>query len=180
MKKLIFCVLLLLFLSIASVSQAMITETIGEYSSPEWTGVVTEYAVGDFSYDLTGLDIVSASISGQWGNSLVSHSAHNEMWIDGVLLANTHDYTPDPYDNPVAWNYTFDVSEFDVLADGLASLSTIQTSEVKVRLAPTTLTIQTTVQTTIQTQPVPVPGAFALTGIGASLVGWMRRRKMIS
>ena len=27
---------------------------------------------------------------------------------------------------------------------------------------------------------MPVPGAFALTGIGASLVGWMRRRKMIS
>ena len=27
---------------------------------------------------------------------------------------------------------------------------------------------------------IPAPGAFALTGIGASLVGWMRRRKMIS
>ena len=33
---------------------------------------------------------------------------------------------------------------------------------------------------TVESVSMPVPGAFVLTGIGASLVGWMRRRKMIS
>ena len=33
---------------------------------------------------------------------------------------------------------------------------------------------------TVESVSMPVPGAFALTGIGVSLVGWMRRRKMIS
>jgi hypothetical protein len=33
---------------------------------------------------------------------------------------------------------------------------------------------------TVESVSMPVPGAFALTGIGASLVGWMRRKKMIS
>ena len=32
----------------------------------------------------------------------------------------------------------------------------------------------------LSVESMPVPGAFVLTGIGASLVGWMRRRKMIS
>lgn len=32
----------------------------------------------------------------------------------------------------------------------------------------------------LSVESVPIPGAFALTGIGASLVGWMRRKKMIS
>ena len=143
-KSMKICVGLVLIFAVSNTQAEEIVLTLPEYNSPYHDSgtYYDDYLVGIFTYDLAGLPILSANISGQWGNSTYPNSAHNELWLDGIKFADTHDYTPDPYYNTVTWSYDFDPSEFSVLADGLAEFHTIQTSENIVRLGQTTLTIK--------------------------------------
>ncbi len=158
---------------LASGAQAglvVIESTLPEYSSPfHDVGTYSDdYLVGTFNYSIS-TPIVSATISGQWGNSVVGNTAHNELWLDGIKIADTHDYSPDPYYNGGVWSYTFNPSEFYLLADGSAEFHTIQTSEYWVRLGETKLRIEA----------VPAPGALLLGGIGIGCVSWLRRRRTV-
>ncbi len=170
-KQIFICVLSILIVSISQANVTVIELTLPEYSSPfHDTGTYyDDYLVGTFNFDVYGPSIVSATISGQWGNSIVGNTAHNELWLDGIKLADTHDYSPDPYWNTVPWSYVFTPADFPVLADGIAEFHTIQTSQFNVRLGETTLRIEA----------IPAPGAILLGGIGMGLVGWLRRRKTL-
>jgi hypothetical protein len=151
----------------------MIVQTLHQFSSPHHAPGVyhDDYLVGTFTYDLTDLSIVSAVISGRWGNCLSATSAHNELWIDNIIVADTYDYSPDPYyNNFVPWSYEFPVSEFPTLADGIAEFHTIQTSNSHVRLGCTTLTIEA-----VPEHGTPEPATICLLAIG-SLV-FIRKNK---
>ena len=169
-KQIVICVLAILIVSSAQAGVTVIELTLPEYSSPYHSPgtYYDDYLVGTFNFD-SGLPIISATISGQWGNSLSGTTAHNELWLDGIKLADTHDYSPDPYYNGGPWSYVFNPSELGVLADGIAELHTIQTSEYYVRLGETTLRLEV----------IPAPGAILLGGIGVGLVGWLRRRRTL-
>ena len=170
-KQIFICILTILIVSSAQAGVTVIELTLPEFSSPyhETGTYYDDYLVGTYNFSVYGPSIVSATITGQWGNSLSGSTAHNEMWLDGVKLADTHDYTPDPYWYGGPWSYVFAPAEFPVLADGIAELHTIQTSEYYVRLGETTLRIET----------IPAPGAILLGGIGAAFVGWLRRRRTL-
>lgn len=161
----------ILIASSAKAGVSVIELTLPEYSSPYHINgaYYDDYLVGTFNFSVYGPSIVSATISGQWGNSLAGTTAHNELWLDSIKLADTHDYSPDPYYSGGPWSYVFSPAEFPVLADGIAELHTIQTSEYTVRLGETTLRIGT----------IPAPGAILLGGIGMGLVSWLRRRRTL-
>jgi len=165
-KVLVFLCAMSLVFGMVGIARANIIDLmLGEFSSPYHdTGTYSdEYLVGTFNFDLMGEEIIAAEISGQWGNSSSSTTAHNLLFVDDLQVANTHDYSPDPYYNTVPWSFTF--TDFSVLEDGTAEFLTVQTSQYWVRLGETTLHIETEAGTA----PVPEPATMLL--LGSGLIG---------
>ena len=170
-----FCLLAVLIVA-GRANAASISETFAEVNGPgregDFPGPLT--TIGTVTYSLSGETITSASLSGVFGSTSVFHgsTAHHKIYADGILVADTTEYSPDPYNNVVSWNYTF--SDFSVLMDGSLTLSYEQTSAYSVRLSETSLNIQTS-----ESSSVP-DGGGTLSMLGAVAVGlasFARRRR---
>ncbi len=175
MKRLFVIVAVIISFSgtLSNADAGLIELKLPEYSSPYHDpGTYNDkYLVGHFDFDLNGEKIVAAKIYGTWGNTEYPNTAHNKLFLDDLLIANTHDYTPDPYwDYYVPWAYTF--TDFTVLEDGSADLFTVQTSEYHVRLDETTLLIETA--------PVPIPASIIIFGSGLLALAALAPKKASS
>lgn len=174
MKKVLLTALLTLLLGLASNAQAAtITSTLPEFNGDRYdVGPFPMLTIGTFNFVIPdGEKIVSAKITGQWGNSVAKTTAHNIMYLKKTELADSRDFSEDPYglSSYTPWSYEFNSEEFGILSNGSATLFSKMESKYRVRLAPTTLEITTA--------PVPEPSSMVLGIMGlGSMLGFRRRK----
>jgi hypothetical protein len=101
--------------------------------------------VGTFTSSVpAGEVIVGATIVGHFGNNVNPSSAGVDVFLNGALVGQCVKPTACFTATGAPWSHTFSASEAQsLLAGGSAVLTAVQTSEFVIRLAPTTLTIQT-------------------------------------
>lgn len=158
-----------LFCLSGAAQAATLTDTLDEFSfdgqPPFPTAVQT---VGTFRFDPMGERIVSASISGSFGNSLSASTAPFQLFADGDFIGEC--LTSDPCFVAPADAFQFTLSNLSILLDGEVVLSLFQTAQSVVRLGQTTLSVETA------PSPVPLPAAGWMLVAGLAGFGAVRKR----
>jgi hypothetical protein len=170
-SSLFFAVLLSISASLHATTVTTILPEVNGPSLPSGPFPASLLDAGTFTFAIpAGEHIISAILSGTYGNSQVPNSAGLDLYADGLLigqcLANALcDTNPDAV---TPFSYSFNSANFNLLADGSLGMSVVQTSGNVVRLGAETLTIQTSAS------GVPEPGSFILLGAGLLLVTLVR------
>lgn len=91
--------------------------------------------------------VASATISGFWGSvDVPASTAGVDLVLDGIVVAQCVKPAADCWVDSSSqrpWSYTFSKQDLPTLADGTATLTAVQTSEISVRLGASTLVIET-------------------------------------
>ncbi|KQP49921.1 hypothetical protein ASF44_04965 [Pseudorhodoferax sp. Leaf274] len=158
----------------AVVAQAgVVTSTLADFSSPDsvWSSWPLSLNVGQFNFS-TGGNIISATLSGTFGNGFSSTTTEVLIYGDGVEVAycslwddcsNNSEVSP-----PTAWSYSFTGAELALLQDGALDLSVSKEYLGYVNLGSLTLTL---------VNDVPEPASAALLLAGLAGLGWSRRAR---
>lgn len=158
----------------AAVAQAgVVTSTLTDFTSTDavWSDWPVSLNVGQFNFSSAG-NILSATISGTFGNGFSNTTTETVVFGDGVELAYCGLWddcsTNSEVSPPTAWTYTFTAQELALLEDGALALTVSKEFTGYVNLGSLTLTL---------VNDVPEPASAALLLAGLAGLGWSRRAR---
>ena len=163
----------------ATLSATTITLTLPEFNGPwqpDGPYPASPVNVGTFSFAIPyGQHIVSAVLTGSFGNSEVVNTSGVDLYGDGVRIAQCleNDICDTATDGTTPFQYSFNSASFGLFTDGSFAVTAVQTSPKEIRLGAETLTLET------ECSSVPEPASFALLAAGLLLPLWRFRRKLI-
>ncbi len=176
----------LVALAAGGVQAADIFATFPEVNGPSFTiaGPFPQppLAVATKTFSIpAGERVVAASISGTWGSSGDPDSTSGvTVFVDGIVVAKCTKPDPSCFSGDQGqrpWSYTFTQGDLSQLADGKATLSVVQTSEISVRLGVSTLVVQTAPPPIVPTLPPSGLAALALLLAAAGAYALARLRR---
>jgi hypothetical protein len=178
------------FLGLAMLAASLATANAGTItvSLPEFSGAFLDNSatypqpsvlIGTFSYLAipAGVNILSATVSGTFGNSSVNSTALENLFVGGVQVASCSStgnvcFNPaSPFDDPAAWSYTFTPAQYAMLRTGSVNFTVVQTAAFQVQEGITTLTINTSGAAT------PEPSTILLASTALLAIAFRRYRK---
>lgn len=158
----------------AAVAQAgVVTSTLADFSTGDdvWSSWPLSLNVGQFNFS-SGGNILSATLSGTFGNGFSSTTTEVLVYGDGVQVAYCSLWddcaTNSEVSPPTAFSYTFTGDELALLQDGMLNLSISKEYDGYVNLGSLTLTL---------VNDVPEPASAALLLAGLAGLGWSRRTR---
>ncbi|WP_326535531.1 PEP-CTERM sorting domain-containing protein [Pseudorhodoferax sp.] len=158
----------------AAVSHAgVVTSTLSDFSSDLglWNDWPVTLNVGQFNFSSPG-NILSATISGTFGNGYSNTTTETFVYGDGIELAYCSlwdDCSTNGETAPVtAWSYTFTADQLALLQDGRLELTVGKEYLGVVNLGSLTLEL---------VNDVPEPASAALLLAALAGLGWTRRAR---
>ncbi|WP_245965728.1 PEP-CTERM sorting domain-containing protein [Pseudorhodoferax soli] len=151
----------------------VVTSTLGDFSTGDdvWGSWPLSLNAGQFSFSTAG-NILSATLSGTFGNGFSSTTTEVLVYGDGVQVAYCSLWddcaTNSEVSPPTAWSYTFTGAELALLQDGALNLSVSKEYDGYVNLGSLVLTV---------VNDVPEPASAALLLAGLAGLGWSRRAR---
>jgi hypothetical protein len=172
MMKFLCALTLAATLSVTTTAEAQYSQTIGEFNGVNDTEApFPQYTMGTFSGFPSSAGITFATISGTFGNSVVSNSARSQIFLGSVLVASCVEGDCRTAGTPTPWSYTFSAAEYTMFDAASLDLTIQQTNTGTIRQGDATLTIRS------NPVSVPEPTSAALIGLGLVALGGAARRR---
>lgn len=160
----------------ASIGQAgVVSHSLPDYTSSvaAWDSQSFQDNVGTFSFGNIG-KIISATISGTFGNGYSNTTTETFVYGDGVEVAYCSLWddcaTNGEMSPPTAWSYTFTADQLALFSDGFLGLSISKEWIGQVNLGSLTLELNVA-------NNIPEPGTTTLLLAGLAGLAWAQRRR---